>query len=562
MGDRKQASSVVQKLQDFGVFHIDYVDSNLKLRNFESDITSDLRTEHEIEEFLDFNKSFNFNQNRFVEPKRGIIRDATALISKLKNIEKEIKTLSKELDKLIILDKMRLKDLELLTFKGKINLLTSKHEEKLIYIRKIEFKKRWFYLVDSGNTSITKRIEAVNIENLLHQANSNVQILLHSIRRSLTKTQSKRKKLLMQYKAMFENYGKYLEKRLTSLKDEVIRKRYIQKIADEGNVFIISCFAPKTFNINKIATSDLKIIQTVFDPQEAPTVQPRGRITGNFSFLTWLYGIPKYSEVEPSFSVAITFPLLFGAIVGDIGYGIVLLLGAFILSILHPGFKKNLFWIFILSAISSIFFGFLFGEFFGNLITIQPLLFYRLSNVISLIMGSVISGSVILTFAFIFNELNAIVSKNIRRIVGGSGWLLLNALVLYEVFLVYLYGTLNLYAALIIPVAAIFIAINQIYDTAQVINFFTNVVSYLRIAAIGLSSVMIAILINQLGNALLGVSIILSIIVLVTLHLLNIALDSLIAFLQSLRLEYVEFLSKFLSGGGKEYDPLKHHQEE
>jgi V/A-type H+-transporting ATPase subunit I len=80
-------------------------------------------------------------------------------------------------------------------------------------------------------------------------------------------------------------------------------------------------------------------------------------------------------------------------------------------------------------------------------------------------------------------------------------------------------------------------------------------ISYVRIMAIGLTSVLLAFMANHIagitGNVVLGI------VVAGLLHLLNIVLGVFSPTIHSLRLHYVEFFSKFLEHGGREFDPLK-----
>jgi V/A-type H+-transporting ATPase subunit I len=82
-----------------------------------------------------------------------------------------------------------------------------------------------------------------------------------------------------------------------------------------------------------------------------------------------------------------------------------------------------------------------------------------------------------------------------------------------------------------------------------------NILSYLRIAAIGLASVYLAMVANALagfvGNILIGL------IIAVLFHALNIALGAFSPTIQSLRLHYVEFFSKFYHGGGQPFRPFQ-----
>ena len=90
-------------------------------------------------------------------------------------------------------------------------------------------------------------------------------------------------------------------------------------------------------------------------------------------------------------------------------------------------------------------------------------------------------------------------------------------------------------------------------------SIFGNLLSYLRLVAIGLSSVYFALVINDLGGGLVhqgGAWLVLGVLVIILGHTLNLALGLLGPFIHSLRLHYAEFFMKFYAGGGKPYQPF------
>jgi V/A-type H+/Na+-transporting ATPase subunit I len=91
----------------------------------------------------------------------------------------------------------------------------------------------------------------------------------------------------------------------------------------------------------------------------------------------------------------------------------------------------------------------------------------------------------------------------------------------------------------------------------EFIGLVGNVLSYLRIAAIGLASVYLAKVANDVagiaGNLIVGI------ILAVLIHSLNLVLGAFSPTIHSLRLHYVEFFRKFYEGGGRPYRPYKSH---
>src|SRR3972149_7540462 len=77
-----------------------------------------------------------------------------------------------------------------------------------------------------------------------------------------------------------------------------------------------------------------------------------------------LYTLPSYKEIDPTFFMFLTFPIFFGMMLGDVGYGIVTLILFTLLKAKMPG-AKNILNAFIIASIVSIGFGMVFGEYFG-----------------------------------------------------------------------------------------------------------------------------------------------------------------------------------------------------
>lgn len=280
-------------------------------------------------------------------------------------------------------------------------------------------------------------------------------------------------------------------------------------------------------------------------------------MVGNFTELLKMYSFPKYGELDPTFFMFLTFPLFFGFILGDVIYGILSLFFFIWLKKKMPQVKEFI-TILQISAISSIIFGVIFGEFMGYEIhgSFYGLL-ARSHEANTLLMYAVLFGILHVNLGIIlgfFNELpnwkHAICNKLsffiLQAGVGSIGYgfytniaelkYLGYALILTSLILIYLgHGVVGI---------------------MEVPSFFTNVLSYARLMAVGLSSVVIAAIVNNFTETFFAMGIwgIIGGVTIFTIgHIFNIILGNFEGFVHTLRLHYVEQMSKFYEGGGQEF---------
>ncbi len=301
-----------------------------------------------------------------------------------------------------------------------------------------------------------------------------------------------------------------------------------------------------------------------------------------FEFMIEFFSLPRYKEIDPTFFTALTFPLFFGMILGDLGYGLILLLlGAFFFMKFKKGFFHSIGGMLALSAVSTMVFGVIYAEFFGSetifgIVPLHPLLSrVEESGINTLFALSVLIGFLHLTLGLLLGVWQGLREKHAKHSLAKLSWILIlfgfTALIANStnlIFTNYLQFTRVLFppldiAALILGVIglAYFEGATQLLEIPSLIS---NVLSYLRIMALGLSGVALAGIVASIPlnvNSLTSIGGIISFVLFALLvvlgHAVAIVLGLIEAGIQSLRLHYVEFYSKFYKGGGTAFVPLR-----
>lgn len=318
--------------------------------------------------------------------------------------------------------------------------------------------------------------------------------------------------------------------------------------------------------------------------EEIPVEIENARLVRPFEVVTRLYGMPHHFNLDPTLFLAPFFAVFFGMCIADAGYGLLMLAMLALLIIKMQGDKKFLYML-GLCAIATVVIGALTGGWFGDGIQKfvpaltpvrarmmwfdpfeNPMLFFGLA--IGLGYFQLITGLVIAFFhnirrkdfiAAICDQLTWIVMLNSIALLGASKMRVISAEA----------GTIFGYMALI-PAIAIFLFSHReggigarlgmgFYNLFSTVFYLGDVLSYLRLMALGMVGAGLAMAINviaQISGEIPVVGFIVTILILIGGHVFNMLLAVLSAFVHTLRLQYVEFFPKFLVGGGREFKPL------
>ncbi|MEM3396224.1 MAG: V-type ATP synthase subunit I [Thermoplasmata archaeon] len=382
---------------------------------------------------------------------------------------------------------------------------------------------------------------------------------------------------LKRYKETLLATGEFLTIKVA--KEELPQRMLIGEIS-----FVLQGWVPIS-ELNKLKRvsekHDVSVI-VVESEDEKPTKLANPKPAKSFELLTRMYSLPKSEEIDPTTLLWVTFPLFFGLIIGDIGYGIMLCLLALYLrnhKIVDIGGRQvgN---VLLYAGISTIIFGFIFGEIFGLPFTshgehshasLAQLfgielgysgLLNKFLDINFLINTTIIAGYIHLIFAFglgMYTEYN---HNNYKHIVGKAGWIV----VLTAVFIL----LMRLFAKIPLPVPTlplvitigavgmVFVVAGEGFISAmEALSVFSNLLSYIRLFAVGLAKAGIAVAVNALILPAFSTPYgALAVVAFFVIHFLLLLLGVLSAGLHSIRLHYVEFFTKFYEGGGFTYSPF------
>ncbi len=389
-----------------------------------------------------------------------------------------------------------------------------------------------------------------------------------------------------------EKYIKKIEETYSRLKLEEKINKVKNETAYTNNFFYLAGW---------VSLRDKKIIESRFtaygreviimfkDAQEVykymipPTKLKNNILTRPFEALVKMYGTPSYDELDPTMFLGITYMLLFGAMFGDVGQGLVLLLAGVFLSKKED--MRTYGGILMRLGLSSTVFGFLYGSIFGFEHIVPALLIHPIENIDSMLMGSVVVGVIFLIISFAYSIVNHLSLGNIQDgIFGRNGvaglvfYVSLLTLVLNKFMGINPVSDMTLY--ILISTTIVLMVIREplanyiqgkrpLYHEAPstyyiesgfdifetFLNTLSNTISFIRVGAFALNHVGLFIAFQtmaRLADNFAG-----SIIIYIIGNLIVIFLEGLIVLIQGLRLEYYELFSKYYRGEGVEFKPVK-----
>ncbi len=288
-----------------------------------------------------------------------------------------------------------------------------------------------------------------------------------------------------------------------------------------------------------------------------------------FEIITNLYGLPDRGVLDPTIPLAPFFFIYVGLCVSEGGYGfLVALLSLLYLKLARPrGGAKKFAVLALYLGISNIILGTLFGGWFGFPIK-SLLLIDALKDPIPFLALSLALGFIQVWFGTLLSAVDSFRNKAyLESIFVKGGWLvLLPSLLLYFVTKHPVAGI----AALVGASGVVFFSapsrnpfsrfFGGLYSLYGISSYVSDTLSYSRILALGLSTGVIGMVINNLTQTAFRIPVagwVLAPIIFVGGHLFNLGIGFLGGFVHSMRLQFVEFFTKFYKGGGRPFKPLR-----
>lgn len=386
---------------------------------------------------------------------------------------------------------------------------------------------------------------------------------------------------------LLEKYQTQLEEQVSELN---VRFQTVDEV--EGKVRLVEAWVPEV-RMNELEQQiDQKDIYYLKEPaknhEKPPILLKNNRFARLFEPVSKLFSLPAYVELDMTPFFAPFFMMFFGFCLGDAGYGLLLILAA---TIYKPKAKQNMRPILTLVqllGLATVIFGAITGTFFGmNLVENPPAFLADARNLFldndQLFNLALIFGAVQILFGMILKGINQIRQHGIGYSFATWGWftLIVSSGIFYyldqknpteELF----FGTLHMgfviLSALGIlvfnhPKRNIFVNIGAgLWDTYNMVTGVVgDLLSYIRLFALGLASAILGQVFNQLAFDMSPdvpvVGILVTLVILVVGHGINIFMSGLGSFVHPLRLTFVEFYKNAgFIGGGKEYKPFQKAQ--
>ena len=429
---------------------------------------------------------------------------------------------------------------------------------------------------------------------------NNPEDIIKEYQKKIPALEKKANKAQADFEQYLEKNGEAITRYLSKLEELYLYSGIRSKALQHGNSFIIVGWIPTEDKkrlqkrLKKIRSVELDFSDAKNEMDKNPPVRLKNCFFAKpFEFFTEMYGVPKYNEMDPTLFVAITYILIFGVMFADLGQGLCLsIVGLLMWRLKKMAIGKILF----PCGISSMIFGTIFGSVFGfeELMTPafraigfkeKPIEVMASENTNTIILGAIGVGVFLLIVAMFLNVYSSVRQKNYGRALfstsGVAGIIFYSAVVfglLAEVFLgIRVMTTPYILGLVVLPFILIFFCeplsklvngekdwqpeswggyiVENLFESIEVLlSYVTNTMSFLRVGAFVLVHAGMMLVVFVLAETAGGVG---YWIIVAVGNAVVMVLEALLVAIQVLRLEYYEMFSRFYSGEGRPFEPVK-----
>ena len=380
--------------------------------------------------------------------------------------------------------------------------------------------------------------------------------------------------------------------------------KVLEQLGHSRNTFAMTGYIPtdKAAVIEKELTEKwgAAVECTTADGDDVPVLLKNNGFAAPLEGVLETFSLPGKGEIDPTAAMAVFYYFLFGLMLSDAAYGILMILicglALWKFPKMNEGLRKSM-KMYLYCGISTTFWGVMFGGYFGDAIqviaktffnkdiVIQPLWFSPMNEPMRMLIFSLLVG-IIHLFAGLGMKLYSLIkTRNWKdalydvifwyMLVGGAIVYLLTMKMFVDManLSFKLSANVGTIAAIVAGLGALGIALTAgrsskspfkrlakgLYELYGVTSYLSDILSYSRLLALGLATGVIANVFNKMGSMFGGgvLGAIAFTIVFVVGHTLNIGINLLGAYVHTNRLQFVEFFGKFYEGGGEKYSPFK-----
>lgn len=369
------------------------------------------------------------------------------------------------------------------------------------------------------------------------------------------------------------------------------RYRALERLALTNDTFVLEGYIPVTALAVVQELEQMGAAVDLADPgpeEDVPVLLKNNGFVEGVEPITEMFSMPSREDVDPNPVMSFFYYMLFGIMLSDAAYGVIMVLVAlYALKKLQlkPGMRKTM-KLFLYCGISTVFWGAMFGSwfgdavmvvsrtFFGKEIVVAPLWFEPLKDPMKMLIASCVIGAIHILFG-LGTKFYALWKQGAKwdAVFDAGFWMLLllgvggligGASIAPWVGEAGKYMAIAGAAGIVLTggrssknvFAKLGVGLYSLYGAS---GYLSDILSYSRLLALGLATGVIATVFNSIaamaGGGVVGA--IMFVVVFVIGHTVNIAINLLGAYVHTNRLQYVEFFTKFYAGGGTAFRPLR-----